>query len=83
MKTNNQICFVALMLSANVITAGFYSGDNSGNNHINGGWLFENNDHQQVLLFADNYFSHTHITKKKRSLSIPGVEPTSYKKTSC
>ena len=70
MKPNNQICFVALMLSANVITTGFYFMDNSESNSLNGGWLFENNDHQQVLLFADNYFSHTAYNKKEKKFEF-------------
>ena len=70
MKTNNQICFVALMLSANVITSCFYSADNSGNNGLNGGWLFENNNHQQVLLFADNYFSQTGYNQQEKKFQF-------------
>lgn len=70
MKTNNKIGLVALLLTANVITSGVNLKDNSGNNSLNGGWLLENNNEQQVLLFADNYFSHTAYDKKEKKFEF-------------
>lgn len=45
MKTNTKMHFVALMLSANVITSGVNLKDSSENNGLNGGWLMESNNH--------------------------------------
>lgn len=70
MKTNNKIGLVALLLTANVITSGVNLKDNSGNNSLNGSWLLENNNHQQVLLFADNYFSHTAYNQKEKKFEF-------------
>ncbi len=78
MKTNNKICITALLLLAYVITTGFYFKGNAENNSLTGAWQLENSNHEEILLFADNYFSHIlNIVKKKRSLSLPGVEVTS------
>ncbi len=70
MKTNNKIYILALLLIAYVITTGFYFKGYAENNSLTGAWQLENNNHEEILLFADNYFSHTKYNKKEKKFEF-------------
>lgn len=69
MKTTNKIYPLAFLLLAFVITTGFFK-SNAENNGLTGAWQLENNNHEEVLLFADHYFSHTKYNKKEKKFDF-------------
>lgn len=70
MKTDNKIFVLILLLSAYVIATGFYFKANAENDSLSGAWQLQNNNYEEILLFADNYFSHTKYNKKEKKFEF-------------
>jgi hypothetical protein len=70
MKNNNRILAIACLVLTCWVTQSFYSRHNTQNNNVTGGWKLENNNNEQVLLFADGYFSHTSYNKKDKKFDF-------------
>jgi hypothetical protein len=70
MKTTNKAFILALLLLTYVTISGFYFSTDADKNTLTGAWQLQSNDHEEVLLFADNYFSHTAYSKKNKKFEF-------------
>ncbi|MCW3114683.1 MAG: rane or secreted protein [Segetibacter sp.] len=70
MKTVSKFFTLFLLLFACAISTGFYTRNAYQTNGLNGAWMLENNKDEQVLLFADNYFSQTGYNQKEKKFQF-------------